>query len=160
MCCYRSGQKAALRREHGRSSGRQRALAVVQERCFGSFGGCHGTISWGLAMAALGGRVRERSSWRLQLAGRGNFTRARREGPLAQGPSCSRCTAWAPVGRASGSAPGGVGSVPTDGGRDCLPGGLAGAGRMTGLRLATPGVGPAVISVIFIHNSEHFIFTQ
>ena len=156
MCCYRSGQKAALRREHGRSSGRQRALAVVQERCFGSFGGCHGTISWGLAMAALGGRVRERSSWRLQLAERGKEGGAVRAGPLLLPLPC---VGPGRAGQRVGSV-GGCPTVPTDGGRDCLPGGLAGAGRMTGLRLATPGVGPAVISVIFIHNSEHFIFTQ
>lgn len=46
--------------------------------------------------------------------------RARGEGPLAQGPSCSRSPARALVaGRLAGTR--GVGSVPTDGGRECSP---------------------------------------
>ena len=46
--------------------------------------------------------------------------RARGEGPLAQDPSCSRSPAWASVaGQRAGT--GGVGSVPTDGGRECSP---------------------------------------
>ena len=46
--------------------------------------------------------------------------RPRGEGPLAQGPSCSRFPARALVaGLRAGT--GGVGSMPTDGGRECSP---------------------------------------
>ena len=58
-----------------------------------------------------GGQVRERRSWQQQLDGR----RGRGAGPLAQGPSRSRSPAWAPV------AGHWVGSVPTDGERECWP---------------------------------------
>ena len=59
--------------------------------------------------------MRERSSWRLRLDGRGKGGGAARAGPLPLPfPSVG------PGGRPLVS-PGGVGSVPTDGKRECWP---------------------------------------
>ena len=59
----------------------------------------------------------ERSSWRLRLDGRGKGGGAARAGPL---PLLFKFPSVGPSGRSLVS-PGRVGSVPTDGERECWP---------------------------------------